>query len=272
MPLYNRLSLLVSLALAGLALSSLVDLPVASLYLVVLGSPLGFDLSSRWLLMGLLVALICAGTNAVLRTHPRIRLGTIGEMAPFWVLPGLLTLALAVLLYRAPNMLIWLGELAVAAALLPLVILAEHRIVDPRDRYHSRARLGLNLVAYATALVLFTLIYGVRARSLLSASAMVLAGGLLALELLRGLKIEVTQKWIYALVTGLILGEITWALNYWWMGALPGGIFLFLVFYLVSGLAQQHLGGRLTRRVALEYGVAALLCLGLIVRYAALLR
>jgi len=43
----------------------------------------------------------------------------------------------------------------------------------------------------------------------------------------------------------------------------PGGLLLLLVFYVATGLANQQLQGRLTRRVLIEYGLVTLV--GLVV-------
>jgi hypothetical protein len=61
-----------------------------------------------------------------------------------------------------------------------------------------------------------------------------------------------------------VLGQVTWALNYWLLPGLTGGLLLLLIFYLMVGIAQQGLQGRLTRRVLLEFGIFALIALILI--------
>ena len=61
-----------------------------------------------------------------------------------------------------------------------------------------------------------------------------------------------------------MLGQVTWALNYWLLPDLTGGLLLLLIFYLLTGIAQQSLQDRLTKRVAAEFAVFALVALGLI--------
>ena len=47
---------------------------------------------------------------------------------------------------------------------------------------------------------------------------------------------------IYGAIVGLLLGQITWALNYWpLLPGLTGGLLLLLSFYLTVGIAQQGL-------------------------------
>jgi hypothetical protein len=71
----------------------------------------------------------------------------------------------------------------------------------------------------------------------------------------------------YSLIIGLVLGQVTWALNYWLLPGLTGGLLLLLIFYLLVGVAQQGLQDRLNRRVLLEFaifGVVALLLIGVV--------
>ena len=44
---------------------------------------------------------------------------------------------------------------------------------------------------------------------------------------------------VYGGIVGLVLGEVTWALNYWVLPGLTGGLLLLLIFYLLIGIAQH---------------------------------
>jgi hypothetical protein len=63
---------------------------------------------------------------------------------------------------------------------------------------------------------------------------------------------------LYASVTGIGVGEVTWALNYWPLNGLQGGAFLLAVYYFVTGILTYALHARLRLRVTLEYGVITL--------------
>jgi hypothetical protein len=67
----------------------------------------------------------------------------------------------------------------------------------------------------------------------------------------------------------LITGEIIWAMNYWRIQGLTGGLILLLGFYVATGLANQQLQGRLTRRVLVEYAVVALIGLVILLQFQA---
>ena len=96
-----------------------------------------------------------------------------------------------------------------------------------------------------------------------------LTATLLATEILRTSTTRTNRVLISGAVVGLLLGEITWALNYWpLLPGLTGGLLLLLSFYLSVGIAQQSLQNRLTRRVVMEFGLFGVLALALIILFA----
>jgi hypothetical protein len=60
------------------------------------------------------------------------------------------------------------------------------------------------------------------------------------------------------------LGQLTWVLNYWPLSSLQGGVILLITFYLIGGLTEQFLAGRLNRRVTIEHVGLALIALLLV--------
>ncbi len=266
-PCYERASVFVSLIVLGLAFLPEIELPTRTFSFRVLGSLASIRLSAKWLMTALLASLACTGTDSLIRSHPLVRLGEIRYTFVFWALPGLSVAAATLLLPLAPNKPYWLGGLALTALLLLLIAVAQYHTVDPTDPAYRLARLALHIVVYLVALGLFTLIYGSKARSLLSATSTAAVGSLLALELLRGVHPNLRLAGLYALITGLAAGEVTWALNYWTLGRLTGGLLLLLVFYLVTGLAREGLSGRLNQRTLVEFALVALVALGLIIKY-----
>jgi hypothetical protein len=61
----------------------------------------------------------------------------------------------------------------------------------------------------------------------------------------------------YGAIVGVVLGEVTWALNYWPLPNLSAGLLLLLIFYVLVSLAQNGLQGRLSARVVAEFFVVA---------------
>jgi hypothetical protein len=267
MPRTDRLGITVSLVVTGLLLAILAPLPSYDLPLLVLGSDLNLRFSGRVQLAILIVGLVWTGVDAIVRTHPLVPGRSIPYRFTFLVLPTVLTMAgLAVL-----TALSWWGyQIAIilaTAAALTVAIVCEYRTIDPQDPRHRPARLLLNAAVYLAALVVLAAIYTSRLRSVLSATGVLGTTFLLALELLRVEGNQTARTWLYAGVTGIVMAELTWALNYCAIDARVGGAALLLAFYGVTGLAQQHLWGRLTRRVVIEFGVVCLVGLLLVTGY-----
>ena len=266
-PCYERASVFVSLIVLGLAFLPEIRLPTRTFSFHVLGSLASIRLSVTWLMAALLASLACTGTGSLIRSHPLGRRGENRYTFAFWALPGLSVVAATLLLPLAPNKTYWLGGLALTALLLLLTAVAQYHTVDPTHPGYRLARLALNILVYLVALGLFTLIYGSKARSLLSATTTAAVSSLLALELLRGVHHNLRLTGLYALIAGLAVGEVNWALNYWTVGRLTGGLILLLIFYLVTGLSREGLLQRLNRRALVEFALVALVALGLIIKY-----
>ncbi len=266
-PCYERASVFVSLIVLGLAFLPEIELPTRTFSFYVLGSWASIQLSAMWLMAALLASLACTGTDSLVRSHPLVRCRESRHTFAFWALPGLLVVAATLLLPLAPSRPYWLGGLALTALLLVLIAVAQYHTIDPTDPGYRPARLSLNLFAYLVAFGFFTLIYSGKARSLLSATTATAVGSLLALELLRGIHQNLRLTGLYALISGLVLGEVIWALNYWAVSRLTGGLLLLLVFYLVTGLSREGLLRKLNRRALVEFALVALLGLGLIIKY-----
>jgi hypothetical protein len=266
MPRYDRLSILVSLVLFGLVVAHIVELPTRTISFVALGVPTTIYLSSRWLVAALLVTLTGAGVDSIVRSHPEARDAGWGYSLSFWGLPCAVVLLSSVILPPSPNIPFWLCALAVTGLLLSLLVVGQTDTIGPQRRHAGVARWGLTLAVYATVFVFCTLIYGARARSLLSATAISVLAISLASELLRPQSpgLSTRRPWFYSLVVGLILGEVAWALNHLSLNAVGGGIFLLLIFYVVSGLAKQHLSAQLSRPVIAEFVAVSIVGLGLL--------
>ncbi len=255
---HDRASILATLVVLGLILAGSLHIPTWTHSLTVLGSPLAIRVSQQALMALLLVAMTFAGTEAIVRSHPVVERERSKHTFVTWTLPGLTTALAVVMIPQAPTQLYRLGGLLATGFVLILVVSAEYYTIDPADRRYMTARLLLNGWAYLLALAAFIMIYSAKARSLVSASGVMVVSTALALEFLRGAGRGFGRTALYATIAGLSTGEIVWAMNYWRLGGITGGLILLLGFYVATGVANQQLQGRLTRRVLLEYGVVAL--------------
>jgi len=259
MPKMGRLGITVSLVMLGLALSTLIPLPSREYPLVVLGSELSLRLSGPTQVAAILMILLWAGVDAIVRTHPLARDSSLAYTTTFWVLSSLLVLTSVILLQD----LRWWGHQAILIGLtgltLSTLVVSQYHSIDPTARHYREARLILNAIGYVASLVLFTALYESHMRSIISATGVLMVSSTFSLELLRDTRTRVERIWLYAILAGILMSEITWALNYCVLDGRIGGTLLLLAFYTLTGLMQQYLWGSLTRRVVLEFGAVCAL-------------
>ena len=296
----DRASVLVWVMLMGLAAQRFLTLPARAFTATLFGSPITLTITSNTVLGVLLAGLVASGTEAVVRAHPRSQRaprgrtregagGDSGRALPriigasqgaactsaaegdhwvFWGLPIALIAVAVLVLPSAPSLVYWLLGLIATGVALGLSMSGIYYTVDPFQAGYRRARLGMNALTYATALVFFLVVYRTRVRSIVSATEVLAVSSLLALELLRGSARPTVLVALYAGIAGLILGQATWALNYWRLDSLTGGLVLLILFYNVVGLSQHALQGPIRRRVLLEYGLITIAAMALIWEFA----
>ncbi|MCS7179590.1 MAG: hypothetical protein RML46_09440 [Anaerolineae bacterium] len=251
----DRLSVLIALILLTSVLLRFIQLPQVTRRLHLLGSPLEVNLTGTGFLVILVAGLAAAGARYVLMAHPDAPDRLPRPLYLSWVLPGLLGGMAAYLVELAPAEALWVGGLFLAMVLIGWAVAAEFAALSPRHPAATRARLGLNILAYLLALAFFYLIYRTRARSLVTATGVTLVAFLVALDLLGVAETRARRVALYAAIIGLIVGEATWALNYWRVDNWTGSLILLLFFYLTTGIVQQYLMDRLKPAVLLEFGL-----------------
>lgn len=192
------------------------------------------------------------------RLHPAFR--RVGDRLGYtlWILPGLLTWAagLALVLWRPDDLILARGLPLLGALLVGLSVFAQDREIAATDNSTESPALPkqlLSLLTYLAAFGLFTLIYQIKERSLISATTTAFVSLLLSLAMLRGAGAARQRTILYAALIGMALGEVTWALNYWVVRELVGGAVLLLVFYVIVGLIEIVLRAALSRRLLAEY-------------------
>lgn len=262
----DRISVTTWVLVLGLGLSLVLQLPTTIVSFRALGSPTSLELSATTL-MALILALAAAvGTESLIRLHPKRQPNRLGLSWAYWALPAAISIITVVLLPGISTQLLKVAVILVSGLLLMLAFFSLYATVEPGQPGFRRARLWLDVLSYGAALLLFLFVYQSRTRSLLSGTMVSLTAALLAVELLRSATNEMRQVLMYSAVVGLLLGELTWALNYWpLLPGLTGGLLLLLAFYLAVGIALQGLQKRLTRRVLVEFAFFGVVALSLIV-------
>lgn len=263
---HDRISVITWLFVFALGISQLYSLPTTIITLRALGSPVSIALTKTLVAALALALYAAAGVASVIRAHPRF-LGKRhqGWVWPFWALPMAIAIIAVYVLPLAPTRPMQVLVLLASGGLMILALFSLYATVERGQTGFRRARLVLDALSYGAALVLFLFVYQTRTRSLLSGTLVALTATLLAIELLRSTTDRPLNVLTYGAITGLILGQVTWALNYWWtMSNLTGGLLLLLIFYLIVGIAQHGLQEHLTQRILLEFALFALVALVLI--------
>jgi len=280
----ERLSVTIGLILLALALIPLLNTPGRTVGASVLGSALDIPITPAGLITLLAAGLACAGVDLLVAAHPRVRSGQARPTQVYWILPALAVIAASQWLSRAPDeqawlaqMLtpllgretlagkVWAAQLFLSGATLWIIVRAAFGTIDPDAPAAGRWRLLLNVIAYLLAFGLFAMIWETRMRSLITATLMTLAALLLSIDLLWATRAGARRVLLHSLAVALVVGECAWALNYWRASTAVAGLALVLIFYALSGVAAQHLFGKLTRRVLVEFGVVVVVAILLLV-------
>ena len=262
----DRISVVTWLFVFALGVSILYTLPTTMITLRALGSPVSIALTKTLVAAIVLALYAAAGVESVISAHPRFANPAQRNWTwPFWALPMALAIIAVYVLPLAPTRPIQVLVLLVSGTLLMLALFSLYTTVERGQTGFRRARLILDALSYGAALVLFLVVYQTRTRSLLSGTLIALTATLLAIEVLRSSTDRPLPVLTYGAITGVILGQVTWALNYWWtMSNLTGGLLLLLIFYIIVGIAQHGLQEHLNQRILLEFALFALVALVLI--------
>ncbi len=236
----------------------------------------GESVPMLWAMTGAL--LLIAATGSLWVTYgARTRSGD-GEALPptrLWflpipldaVLPALTALGFVLFAQLFEGGAAQIAVLVLAAVTFGGLFWAEAHAQRTSDAYFGLAQTVLNVAAHVCAFLLFSTIYALKLRSVYSSTATALVTFLLIFELLsrdaawhtaleqpvQGRRSTIA---LLSLVAALLVGELTWALNYWAaLTTLVGGAFLLVTFYVIFGILSHYVDRTLTRRMMLEFGV-----------------
>lgn len=264
----DRLSVLLAVLALGQVLFQFIELPGQVYRFRVLGSPLEIHASGTLLLITVMIGLASTGTSMVLHDHPLLRQHPDRSVALCWILPAALAGLWTYGLSLAPTLPIWLAGLVMFTVTVGLTVSAEYAAAHPDTPHYATVRLALNVLAYLMAFVLFVLTYQTRTRSLVTATFTLLVAAVLAIDLLSVGDVDIRRALLFAAIIGLVIGESTWALNYWQVSAWVSGLLLLLIFYVSVTIAHQDLMARLGTATLIELAAVTLaVLLVILVRY-----
>lgn len=265
----DRISVITWLFVFGLGISRLYTLPTAVISLSALGSPMSIALTKTLVAAIFLAFFAAAGTESVISVHPRFvnknQWQRLTQVWPFLALPMGIAIIGVYVLPLAPTRPAQIVIILVGGLLMAVALFSLYATVESTQAGFRRGRFVLDALAYGAALLLFLFVYQTRTRSLLSGTSVALTATLLAVEILRTTTNRPGVALSHALLIGAILGQVTWALNYWWtLSNLNGSLLLLLIFYIAVGIAQHGIQDHLSRRVLWEFAIFAMIALALI--------
>jgi hypothetical protein len=218
---------------------------------------LAVEPTQPWILLAVTAA-VAVGADGVLRQHPlALREEDTAWTAPLLFLPSLFTLSSGLFLEDAVGGYLAVPGVAVVSIIMALVLFAEQASVDLNAPNYPTARFVLNIATYLTAFGFYSVVYAFDISLVPAAVTVGLVSLLLAVEVLREAEADPLRALVFAGVVGLIVAEARWVLYFLPVESYLAGVFLLLVFYLVSGLVQHHLNDDLDAPVVMEFiGIA----------------
>lgn len=258
----DRISVAAWVAGLILALQSALISPAWEITWYPLGTPLTISLGSDFLVGGALFMALVGATQWILaawdlpRPNIPLREGT-------WAQP----LAMGWLAFRLlPHQPGPRARIIFLLSTLLLLALAWHTLarILAGVRAEYPVRFAWRTLVFATAGVLYLWLYGLRVRSLLSATQMLVGTYLLAAALWLDILHPARLRWLYSLIVAIVIAQLAWALRQTPLPSLRAGILLLLAFYLLTALVERGIQHRLNPRLVVEFAGTGIIALALV--------
>ncbi|MCA1668347.1 MAG: hypothetical protein LC793_13340 [Thermomicrobia bacterium] len=215
----------------------------------------------KFWLPGLLLALVIGAVIALLARRdeqPELPSLTAALLPTVTLISGLLVIAV----YHDRR---WWFVAPVVAWLAILVgAISRLLLIAPEGFTRDVARTSLTVVTYVIGFIALAMIYINKYRSIFSASAVTIIAFLLLLQMTDGEHVSLLRRIVYAVVGALIVGQVTWVINYWSATGWTGGAFLLAIFYLIAGLSGAQLRDRIQAFDVVEFGGVALIAIAIV--------
>jgi hypothetical protein len=215
----------------------------------------------KFWLPGLLLAAIVGAIAALIARRderPELPSITAGLFPAIALVTGLLMIAV----YHDRRW--WfVAPLVVWLALL-IGLISRALLVAPEGFTRDVARTSLTVVSYVIGFIALAMVYINKYRSVFSASAVAILAFFLLLQMTDGEHASLLRRIVYAVVGALIVGQVTWVINYWSATGWTGGAFLLAVFYLLAGMSAAQLRDRVQAFDVIEFGGVALAAIAIV--------
>lgn len=236
--------------------------------------PLFDPVGRGYWLVGIVVALFVAGLFQVLDQDGAYAMSTavdrgvryepISELPTAWVVPlvSMVTGVMLLAIYHSQTAIacISLGFFfAVAAGSI-----TRRHLFDADVWNRGRARGIYTILIHVVAFFALSMVYVNKVRSIFSATAVLIVTVLLLVQLTEGEDTLFARRLVYGLVGGVMLGQITWVLNYWKATGWTGGAALLVFFYLSAGLILSQVREGVRPRDVIEYSGVSVVAFGIV--------
>jgi hypothetical protein len=195
-----------ALILLAYTLIRIAELPTIAPEIAVAGLVIRFEINIRLIMLTLTAALAAAGSDWLLRTHPRCESGR--KTSEHWILPGLASFGLGAILTRLPEGLgLWLG-LPIAALLLTAVLVAEFIVFDRQDPRYDFVELILRTLAYLLLAGSLFALNGSGLRAIFAVPLTFAAAALVSWRLMRLESVFSGAALRYAILIGMVAAQL----------------------------------------------------------------
>jgi hypothetical protein len=255
-----------ALILLAYTLIRIAELPTIAPEVTVAGLVIRFEINTRLIMLTLTATLAAAGSDWLLRTHPKCELGR--NTSEHWILPALASFGLGAILTRLPEGFgLWLG-LPIAALLITAVLVAEFIVFDDQDPRYDFVELILRTLAYLLLAGSLFALNGSGLRAIFAVPLTFAAAALVSWRLMRLESVFSGAALRYAILIGTIAAQLTWALHYWPMPplqvALINGLSVYLSYHLIGLIRKGETGRARLLEISIVglVGILAILLLG----------
>jgi hypothetical protein len=253
----QHLSILAATILFINALSRLVNIPSRGVLVSLLTIQWAIELDGRLLCMILLAALVVAGSESILRSHPTIlalhESGTRYATFPHLILPALAAFGGSGALNLLPSGPRWWVGLVLVSGLLVACIYAEYYTIERSDYRHDPSALALNILGLTILVIILSAIHFGATRIGLALPAIGLTAAVIGLRLLDLQTPRSRKMYLYAMGIGLVICELALPLEFLQMSSVSFGLLLTMATYNLVGAAQAELTSGLHRATIFEY-------------------
>lgn len=241
-------SLVMAVVLLAYAITPYIRTAETTMALPIAGINFNFQLSFATLMTLLIALLAAAGTDWIIKSHPRF--------VPRTQFPHVIVPAVTAWLIGLPmlNMSVnwqWWVVLGLGGLLLYFVINAEYLVYDIMDQRRYPASVGLTAISYALILFLAVAIRTTEVRLYLAVPMLFLA---ILVFSLRTLYLSLDGRWVWHWGIGLalVIAQLAIGLHYWRISPLKYGLVLLAPAYALLTLATGLEEGRPIRQILVE--------------------